>query len=538
MTVAAVYRDEDFAVVYNAADGTEKTVIAFEGKGQRVTVNDTFANPNDNLLALSADGAMLAVSFDDGSLAIFDSAEGDKIADLMEASEFTHFEGGFSGDFFAFSATGKSESVFAAVDMREIVQTGGFRSEGRFGVSADEDGVFISSDNIVVRIDPGDGEQREVAYTEGDVTAFARDTRHTIVATDDGSFAVYDPEEGLISKYNTDAACDFVRIAGDFALVGGRDTPALRIVKRESRADAGVFVYDASYAHDEARVNAERTRAMLFSYDSFRLYDMSGRLLAETEIPDAHLVYDQQYSKASGNLTVLYRNALRIYSGTDGSLVFEESDLASTFFAPYGVSVFGRDGSLRLIDADTGKVLFEGEAEGEFAAYCGMTVDGAFLAGRELIGAAKTDDGFVFAAGDGKSGAAYDGNGRELFDFDMEGRSEAFFAAGALIVSPEHGTPAAYRLSSGKKISDLEKDSYLTYITETTGGIVSEYVSADGGRFGVLLDAETFSPVARLSGITDVTGDKLLFDYKKGNLRESRIYSIDELLDTAKLKEL
>jgi hypothetical protein len=38
--------------------------------------------------------------------------------------------------------------------------------------------------------------------------------------------------------------------------------------------------------------------------------------------------------------------------------------LASTFFAPYGVSVFGRDGALRLIDADTGDVLFEGEAEG------------------------------------------------------------------------------------------------------------------------------------------------------------------------------
>jgi hypothetical protein len=139
----------------------------------------------------------------------------------------------------------------------------------------------------------------------------------------------------------------------------------------------------------------------------------------------------------------------------------------------------------------------------------------------------------VFAAGDGNIGTVYDGDGKELFDFDMEGRSEAFFTKGALIVSPEHGTPAAYNLRSGKKISDLEKDSYLTYITETESGVVSEYVSADGGRFGVLLDAKTFEPLARLAGLTDVAGDKLLFDYKKGNLRESRIYSIDELTDTA-----
>jgi serine/threonine protein kinase len=532
-TVAAVYRDEGFATVYGVADGTEKAVVKFDGRKQRVTVNDTFANPNDNLLALSGDGGMLAVSFDDGSLSVFGLSDGNKLMDLTDASEFTHFEGGFSGGFFAFSATGVSDSVFAAVDMREAVQTGGFRSDGYFGVLAGEDGVFVSSDNIVVRIDPETGEQREIAYTEGDVTGFAHDARHTVVATGDGSFAVYDPEEGEISKYNTGAPCDFVRIAGDFALAGGRDTPVLRMVKLESRADARVLVYDASYGHDEARVNADATRAMLFSYYGFRLYDMAGRLLAETEIPDAALVYDQQYGKKSGNLSVLYKDALRIYSGLDGALIFEETGLASTFFAPYGISVFGRDGRLRLIDADTGGVLSEGEAEGEFAAHCGMTVDGAFLAGRELLGAAETGDGFLFAAGDGKTGAVYDDKGRELFGFTMEGKGEAFFTSDALIVSPEHGTPAAYRLGSGKKISDLEKDAYLAYVTETDRGTVSEYVSADGGRFGVLLDAG-YGAVARLPGITDVTGDRLLFDYGKGSLREGRIYSIYELIDMAK----
>jgi serine/threonine protein kinase len=530
-SVAAVYKDEDFAVIYTA-DGAEKSVVAFSGKKQRVAANDSFANPNDNLFALNGDGSLLAASFDDGSLSLFDTASGEKLWELFDASEFTHFEGGFTGPYFAFSATGAGGSVFAAADTRTLSQTGGFRSDGRFGVTADESGVLISSDNIVVRIDPADGAQEEIAYTAGDVIGFARSGRHTVVATDDNAFSVFDFEAGRISKHNAGYACDFVRVAGDFAVVGGRDTPVLRIARYEGRADAQVFVYDASYAHDEARVNADGTRVMLFSYDGFRLHDISGRLLREVEIPDAALVYDQQYSKKSGNLAVLYRDALRVYSGTDGALLFEETDLKSTFYAPYGISLFGRDGALRLIDADTAETLFSGEAEGEFAAYCGMVADDAFLAGGKLLGAAKTDDGFLFAAGDGESGAVYDEEGKKRFDFPLDGESEAFFTRDALIVSPAHGTPAAHSLKTGGKISDLEKDAYLTYITETANGAISEYVSADGERFGILLDA-AFRPAARLPGLTDVAGDELLFDYKKGSLRKSRIYSAEELMSMA-----
>jgi serine/threonine protein kinase len=285
-TIAAVYRDEDFAAIYDA-DGAEKGDISFDGRKQRLAANDTFANPNDNLLALNADGSLLAVSFDDGSLTVFETANGERFLDLPADAAFTHFEGGFSGPYFAFSATGRDNSVFAALDMRTASQTGGFQTEGRFGVLADEDGVFVSADNIVVRIDPADGEQQEIAYTNGDVIGFARDARHTIVATDDNGFAVFDREAGQLSKHNAGHVCDFVCVAGDFAIVGGRDTPVLRIVKREDRADAQVFVYDAAYAHDEARANADDTRITLFSYGGFRLYDAAGRLLREVEIPDA-----------------------------------------------------------------------------------------------------------------------------------------------------------------------------------------------------------------------------------------------------------
>jgi outer membrane protein assembly factor BamB len=495
-------------------------------------VNDTFANPNDNLFALNADGSLLAASFDDGSLKVFDLAGDERTTELLPASAFIHFEGGFSGKYFAFSATDANGFVFAAVDMAAFEQTGGFASDGRFGVLADESGVFVSSDNLVVRIDPADGTQREIAYTDGDVIGFARDARHTIVAADNGSFALFDGEAKQVARYSGGSNFDFVRIAGDFAIAGGRDTPVLRVLRREDRSEARVFSYDASYMHDEARVRADGARVMLFSYGGFRLYDAAGRLLREVEIPDAGLVSDQQYNKESGNLTVLYKDALRIYSGEDGTLLLEETGLKSTFYAPYGVSVLGSDGSLRLIDADTAEVLLAREAQGGFAAYCGMIADDAFLAGRKLLGAARTDEGFLFAAGDGESGAVYDDGGKERFGFVVDGEAEAFFTADALIVSPRHGRPAVYSLRTGGKIADLEKDAYLIYMPETGRGVVSEYISADGERFGILLNAD-YAPVAHFPALSDVGEGALFFDCKDGSLRKTRIYSTDELIDMA-----
>ena len=37
--------------------------------------------------------------------------------------------------------------------------------------------------------------------------------------------------------------------------------------------------------------------------------------------------------------------------------------------------------------------------------------------------------------------------------------------------------------------------------------------------------------VARLPGLCDVVGDTLVFDYGDGSLRESRVYSLQELVD-------
>ena len=307
----------------------------------------------------------------------------------------------------------------------------------------------------------------------------------------------------------------------------------LRILKRKEHKDTQIFDYDPEYIHDEARINTDIGRVMLFSFKDFRLYDINGILLCETIIPDSEKVYDQQYSKKSGNLAIIYKDALRIYSGEDGTLLFEKINLQSTFYAPYGISILEQNGSLSVIDLDTLEVLSEFQSGGTFAAFCGMVVDTDFLDSRELIGATKNGDNYLFIISDGMTGVLYNNKGESLFDVSTGAQSEAFFTENEVIISPQHGTPAAYSLKTGKKIRDLEKDAYLTYVTQMGEYVVSEYITMNAERFAILLDGTNLQSLAYLPQLTDISGDKLLFNYRMGVLRESRIYSIDELKNIA-----
>lgn len=532
--IAGIYRDEAFATIYGI-DGEEKATVNFEGKKQHVVLNDKFADPNDNLLELSNDGEYLAVSFDDGSLTIYDVADPEGNIELYDASEYTHFEGGFYGQYFAFSSTMNGSSVFAVIDTAELVQTGGFELDSRIGVAANQNGVYISNKSTVVKIHPVTGEQEEVAYVDSDVRAFSSDTVNTIVATEKNDYVFFDKAANLIEQYDAGQVdCSFVNIAGDYAVVAGRDTPNVRVLKRKIYDEADLLSYDASYIHDEARISLDNERIMLFNYEGFKLFDKYGNLLNETEIPEPENVYDQQYSKKSGNLAVMYGNALRIYGGETGELLVEEQNLKSVFYAPYGISILDNDNNLRLIDPDTGESLISENSNARYAAYCGIVVDDDFLDGGELIGAAKIGDEYVFAIKKGNACEIYNNSGTKNFSVPLSGQSEAFFTENAVILSPMHGTPSVYSLKNGAKIAVLEKDSYLTYITEVDEYIMSEYVSTSSERYGILLDKTKFEPVAYLPGLCDISENELIFDYYKGKLRKSRIYSIDALISLAK----
>ncbi len=439
-TAAAVYKGENMAAVYDAATGEVRQAVTFGERQQSVIANDVFADPEDGLFALSSTGRWLAVSFSDGSLEIFDLQDSAGDLSIFDAAEYTHFEGGFYGPYLAFSAAGPEESVFAVIDAEAQVQTGGFASANPFRVQADEDGILVATENILVRLDPETGEQEELAYTEGDITGFAHHGGYTLTALSD-SFGFYDEAAALVEQ--RDGLCDFTAIAGETALTADRNTPCLRILQMERHPEAQIFAYDRSYVHDEARISREGN-VLLYRYDGFRLYAPDGGILKEEALPDPEQVYDQQFRREAGGeyLEVIYNNGTSLcYSATDGRLQEERTGTPP-------------DGSL----------------------------------------------------------------------------DEEFITDRLRITAPLHGTPKVYDLESGALVRTLEEDDYLAYAAQVDGGIMTEYITARGERYGLLLN-EDCETLARLPGLCDVTEDgTLVFDDNRGNLRESRIYSLQELM--------
>ena len=328
-TVAAVYKDESRAVIYDAATGDIKSEVDFEGKFQRVTVNDSFANPKDNLFEINEDGSLLGMSFADGTLEIFDLIDSKTTIEIYDnTSGYSHFEGGFYRQYFAFAASGKEDCVFAVVDTAEEVQAGGFESDSPFGVRTDENGIYVQTENLLVKIHPVTGEQTPLVTTSDNIFRFAVSNTYTL-ATTEKKIMFFDSSSNMISEFEEEDTGDFVGIANGIAVIGSMDSPRIKIMKCEDHSETDVFAYNPSYEHDEARISEDEQTVMLFSYKQFRVYDIDGDLIKEVEIPDAEQVYDQQFIRENGEsyLEVTYNNGMLLrYNARDGNLISEKQE--------------------------------------------------------------------------------------------------------------------------------------------------------------------------------------------------------------------
>ena len=371
-SVAAIYRNEDFATVYDTLTGNILHEIDFDGRQQRVVVNDIFANPGDNLFALNQDGTMLGVSFVDGSLWIFDLR--DRYGDIElfdDTSGFTWFTGGFYREFFAFSSASPSGSLFAVIDTAEMVQTGGFDSTNPFTVQAGERGIFVQTENIVVNIHPVTGEQTARITTFERVTEFAHSGTHTLITTQD-EFMFFDGNANLIARHEKEHGSEFLHLAAGTALIGSLDSPVIRIMRHESHPDANVFSYDPSYRHDEARISAGWQTVMLYSFRGFRLYNINGALITEVEMQNAAYVHNQLFIRDDDGcrLEVIFNDGtVRTYSATDGGFISEtvgatpDLTLFEEFFTDTLIIESPLHGTPRVYDIVTGRFIRELERD-------------------------------------------------------------------------------------------------------------------------------------------------------------------------------
>ena len=120
----------------------------------------------------------------------------------------------------------------------------------------------------------------------------------------------------------------------------------------------------------------------------------------------------------------------------------------------------------------------------------------------------------------------------DVFQKDLE---EEFSTEKYRFVSELHSAPKVYDKQSGKFVKELEKDDFLAYVTEVGEYILTEYVRADGERYGLLLD-QNLEILADLPDLCDIhiPDETIYFDYKNGELRQCHLYSIQELIDLGK----
>lgn len=442
--VAAVNRDDDYAVLYRVSDGKKIGECSFCGQHLPVAANDIFADPENEIFALNEDGSRLAASFSDGGLVVFDLEHPKEDLILYEESDYTHFEGGFCSSYFAFAAEKSGQSDFGLIDTQRAVFAGGYNSRGQLHVKTDKRGIYLSDGNLLVRIAPDTLAEIELAYTENvNINGFSVGNSYVLTATDDNGFSFFDSGANRMSSEICEENCDFVVLTDRYAIVGNRNEPSIRLLKLENHSEAQLLCYDARYPHEEARISQDQKTAMLFDYQGFRVYSLDGTLIKEEKLPDAEQVYDQQFVREEEDSyleVIWYDGTVRRYSAADGTLLSE----------------------------------YAGEAPQ-----------------------------------------------KDLY--------EEFFTDQYRIESSLHEAPKVYDLKSGRQVAVLEEDSYLTYVNQVGEYIVTEYISASGERYGLLLnhDLET---LARLPKLCDVVDGTAIFDYGSGNLRQCRLYSLQELI--------
>ncbi len=326
---ATLFKDESKAYVYSRNGVLLKEVDLLENS-QRIPPSDIFANPHDNLFTINDSGTLLAVSFSEGGLFVFDctssglDAGGD--VQFFTSSDFTEFSGGFYEKYLVFTSTNSNYSRLTVFNMDSLTEAGGFQLTSIIKVQTDTTGIYLSSENVVVNFHPITGEQSEIAYT-GDamVDSFhISQDGHSIVLTDDFGYSFYDPLTNLIEKrMEGDNGYRYGAISNTSALMGSLDSNLLKILQLQLDTEHRFASYNSYFQQIELRVHPDEESILLFNLSELGIYALDGTQLARTQLPEKD-IYDQQYRREEGYLEVFYYDgSIEQYSSKTGELLAE-----------------------------------------------------------------------------------------------------------------------------------------------------------------------------------------------------------------------
>ncbi len=261
--------------------------------------------------------------------------------------------------------------------------------------------------------------------------------------------------------------------------------------------------------------------------NGFSFYDEGAHRISESEstanydfvcLTDDYALLARRDDPVIRILEVVRHNEERVLS-YDAGYAHDEARLShdrktAMLFSYQGYRIYGVDG----------KVVAEGEfpdAEQIYDQQFRKDEVGSYL---EVIWYDGTVRCYDAATGKMISETAGEKPSKDLY--------EEFYTEKYRIESTLHEAPRIYDVQSGKLIAVLEEDANLTYITEAGEYVIAEYINTEGKRYGALLNKK-FEVLAYFPDMCDYADGKVVFDTGSGNLVESPVYSLDELIEMA-----
>ena len=392
-TVAAVYREDSAACIYDARTGKLRNRLDFDGRHLFVSVNDSFADPQDNIFALNEDGSLLAASFSDGTVTFFET-DTDKTAELpVPDGTYCHFEGGFYQHYFGYAGkTTEGVSTVSVLDLNTQTEIFSQQSLEPLSIAVDPDGFLLIQDSVLNSMDLSAAKPVPLARFPISIRRFTG-TRGWKLFSSESALCFYDRETGRSSLLPCTERPDFLAISGNYAVIGSMNSPSVRLMRFQDQSDAVAFRYERGEPHLEARVSQDYQTVMLFSNLCFSIYDSTGKQLAFQELPDAEQIYDTQFRRDANRSWLevsYYDGTVRNYDAHSGLLLetvqdgakdspaYEELVTASYRIANplHGtVSVYHAKSGKHLCDLEENASLLYAEETGSYLVLQYLTAD-------------------------------------------------------------------------------------------------------------------------------------------------------------------
>ena len=422
---ASVWRDAGSATLYRiVGDGDsvrleDKTTLPFGGKTQSALPYDTFTDPMDNLFELDERGERLALSFSDGSLYIANvsgfwrwnqSETAQEVSPdiykeiFLPSPRYEHFEGGFHGEFFLYSASTKSLRPEAIRSYAQVIRTDSMEAVTGLSMTeetpfrahacADSDAAYLTIENTLRRADFASETWEAVDYADANITLLRHGAGRILIVTANDTALAYDEREGKI-EISAGTPYNIAALAGDTLLIASQNRPTLSVLRWKEYEP--ILTYPANFEHLCAAVQADFSSAILYrSHECMVIFQSSAVPPVPYAFKDWGQTLKQGYQRDpdGDKLVTVYADRIEYRDAKNPDNVFTDTDTKTDPNAPDAFSVGAYSIEARLNDSIVIRNLSTGK---DILTLNRETFKDAFPCGENLIVSLLSIDGTQYS---------------------------------------------------------------------------------------------------------------------------------------------